>query len=829
MFPSDWMREIVTRNVTGSCVMNGTTRIRHNRRVQSTAVCLALLCAWLAACSGSTGSAGPAGPAGAAGAAGAPGTTTTGSALSVTSATSITGKVLSVAISGPPVVKFQLTDQNGAKVQGLPAADLGVIIAKLVPGLNGAGSQWVSYNYASNAPGACPTGVSGGCATTAQIEAAVESATAGALVDNGDGTYQYTFKKDITKDPKVVYDPTLTHRVGFEIRGLAQANNASYTFQPSTGATTGIFSREIVDTATCDNCHTSLSAHGGARVEAQYCVMCHNPSSIEPSSGNSLDMEVMIHKLHAGINLPSIANYVTGVSDIRPTLNQGYWIVGYGQSLNNFNTVVYPQDTRNCVSCHSQTNPALTQAANFKTVPTIAACGACHDNINFATGAGHSAANIVANDSQCTTCHGATSTIDNGTLEVVAAHTIPVRAFQANLKYNILGATNTGPGQTPTVKFSITNPSNGNKPYALTDAPFPCGTKAIAPTPSNISIAIAWSTTDYTNVGSGVTSEVAQPLTLPLLCTTTTPAPVPLGGGVYSVTTATPIPATVKGSVGLLFQGVAVHNFGQAINGPSDGSGLQEIPVPAAVNYAPVMNAKAVPRREVTPVAKCDVCHYQLNGHGGNRLDSVQSCSFCHNPNATDVVARQGLGITPQALTSPDGLAEQTIDLKVMIHAIHASSMRTSPYVVYHRGAPSNFKAETIFPGPLNNCLSCHDTPAGTPAGAPAGPATYYPPDPNASTVLATTISTYNPSGVSLSTPALGVPTGQTAVTAGTAVCSSCHQGATAAAHMTQNGGSFTAMKDVNSHVAPTETCIVCHGPGANADVAVVHNLAAYQ
>jgi OmcA/MtrC family decaheme c-type cytochrome len=318
------------------------------------------------------------------------------------------------------------------------------------------------------------------------------------------------------------------------------------------------------------------------------------------------------------------------------------------------------------------------------------------------------------------------------------------------------------------------------------------------------------------------------------LCTQTakvkTPAPISNGDGTYSVTALTPIPADVKGSVGLLFQGVAVHDFGQVLNGPSDGSSLQEIPVPAAVSYSAV-TGPLVARREVTPVAKCDVCHYQLNGHGGNRLDSVQSCSFCHNPNATDVVARQGLGITPQALTSPDGLAEQTIDLKVMIHAIHASSMRTSPYVVYHRGAPSNFSAETIFPGPLNNCLSCHDTPAGTPAGAPAGPATYYPPDPNASTVLATTISTYSAATATPASSFLGLtsPAGQTAVTAGTAVCSSCHQGATAATHMTQNGGSFTATKKSDSTVVSTETCVVCHGPGANADVAVVHNLAAYQ
>ncbi len=58
--------------------------------------------------------------------------------------------------------------------------------------------------------------------------------------------------------------------------------------------------REIVETATCDNCHTMLSAHGGARVEVQYCVMCHSPRTTDPYSGNALDMKVMVHKIHTG-------------------------------------------------------------------------------------------------------------------------------------------------------------------------------------------------------------------------------------------------------------------------------------------------------------------------------------------------------------------------------------------------------------------------------------------------------------------------------------------------------------------------------------------------
>ena len=776
--------------------VNGT-RARLRGWSRAAAISVVLLSMLIVACSGTTG---PAGPSGSAGASGSQGPPSTGATVNVSAATSITGTITSVTISGPPVVKFGLVDQSGAPVKGLPAADLGVAIAQLVPGQNGSASQWNSYLYGSVTPGVCPTGVTA-CATTPKIQATVEAATSGKLVDNGDGTYQYTFAKDITKDPNVVYDATLTHRVGFEIRGLAQANNGSYTFQPSTGVTTGIFSREIVDTATCDTCHTQLSAHGGARVEVQYCVMCHNPGTTDPYSDNTLDFKVMVHKIHTGNSLPSIQT-AGGGTDTTPTLNLGYWIVGYRASLNNFNTVVFPQDTRNCTSCHNQTHPNLTQAANYKTAPTMEACGACHDNVNFATGANHSSG-IIANDTQCATCHGSNSTIDNSQLQVVAAHVIPEMAFQTQISYNLIKAINTGPGQMPVVQFSVTDPSNGNKPWnLLTDEPFAhCTGDSVA----NLNLAVAWSTTDYTNVGSAVTSEAAQPFSLPVTCAAT--PPTANADGSYTITSPTAIPVNIKGSAGILFEGHPAHDF-------NDGNGPQEIPVPSAVSYAPITDPVALPRREVTAVANCNVCHQQLNGHGNNRVDSVQACSFCHNPNATDVVSRISAGINPQNLDPTDGLAEQTIDLKVLIHAIHASALRATdvgvPYVVYHNGNARNFSA-LQFSGLINNCLACHD--AGT----------YYPPDPNTSTVLATTISTYV-NGVANSGPA-----GQTAVTAATAACSACHQSATEKAHMLQNGGSFSALKDANSHVPPTETCIVCHGPGAIADVMVVHNLALYQ
>jgi len=791
-----------------------------------------VLSALLAACSGTTGAAGPAGPAGATG---PQGPSTTGSALNISTATTITGKITSVAISGPPVVKFELTDENGALLQGLPAADLGFAIAQLVPGQNGSASQWNSYIYGTVAPSGCPAGVPA-CEKAPETQAMVEAATSGTLVDNGDGTYQYTFMKDITKDPNVIYNATLTHRVGFEIRGLAQANNGAYTFQPSTGANTGIFSREIVETATCDTCHTSLTAHGGARVEVQYCVMCHNPGTTDPYSDNTLDFKVMVHKIHTGNTLPSIQT--ANGPDTTPTLGLGYWIVGYMKTLSNFDTVLYPQDTRNCVTCHVQNVPSLPQAANYMTVPTMEACGACHDNVNFATGANHSAADIVANNTQCTTCHGTTSTIDDGQLQVVAAHVIPevVAATKFEFMINSVTFTTNGGQIYPVVNFKIVDPTAGNAPYnILTAAPF-AGTDPGTGNPvcasggaARLAIDIAWETSDYTNWGSGTTPAAwGQPISLNPLAVTGCAAAVPLSAlkgpdatGAFTLTSPTALPAAPAANCPPAGATAcpAIANVAAVLEGHpgvvTTGLGATAIPVTSTVGYGNVAGQAPVARRVVVDIAKCDVCHSVLALHGDNRNNNPQVCVACHNPASTDVSMRQTLTATTPGI---DGLWEQTIDFKHMIHAIHDGSVRGAagaPFVIYGFGGSVNNFTDVVYPGQLNRCDACH---VGT---------SYYPV--NDTAVQATTFFT----GLSTEVPNPTTVGNPIATSANMSVCSACHVDAVTQSHMLQNGGSTTVTKDAEGRTIPSpnpanvETCSVCHGAGGVADVRVVHDIPA--
>ncbi len=312
---------------------------------------------------GSDGAAGPAGPAGPAGASGAPGApAASGSTLNSNSvaptadaaaafqalAPQVT--VQSVTISSPPVVKFTVKDANGNPIVGLGSkaqsataivanlTNLNFTLAKLVPGANGSPSKWVSYIVTkpptvAQAAGTVTASASCDSTTKPTVCGTFPSAdTQGTLVDNGDGTYQYTFYRDIKQAAAQVaslidsadglskkadlgdvsYDPSLTHRLGIFVAGsmpgtgtntpkavqtappvpLVFTANIGYDFVPAGG--TPSVTRDIVVAGSCDGCHdnvtlkkgighVSLSAPGNGipagsavgRNDPRLCVSCH--------------------------------------------------------------------------------------------------------------------------------------------------------------------------------------------------------------------------------------------------------------------------------------------------------------------------------------------------------------------------------------------------------------------------------------------------------------------------------------------------------------------------------------------------------------------------
>jgi OmcA/MtrC family decaheme c-type cytochrome len=741
--------------------------ILKNRAVHN--IFLTLLALALGACSGgSDGSDGSAGPAGPAGPPGPPGPTT-GTGIPIDSVDRINIAVSSVVVpagGGAPTVFFTLTNDIRQGLKDLPAGDIRFAIAQLSPGSGGGSSEWQSYVTRSSA------GVPNAQANT-------ETATAGTFVDNGDGTYEYTFANALTAySGGPAFDTAKTHRLGIEIRGQAPiTSNGIYDFVPAGGAP--LFERKIVDNNTCNACHDRLEFHGGPRTDVDYCVTCHNPYSTDEDTGNTVDMKALMHNIHSG--------------------RDGYVIIGFGGSVHDYSDIVWSQDIRNCQTCHEESDLNTPQASNWRLVPNRAACGTCHfddgDPLNgehdYAIEDGiHPLGLTLVDDTQCELCHGPTATVNGGAVQVAKVHEIPTQVESRRFAFNIENVSNMSVGLTPTVEFSVTNPLDGSYYDILNDIEF----TTCAGGASRLAINIAWNSADYTNTGSGMPA--AQPMAMnPLACFGNPPATLvpgnPAGVLIYSVTAGAPLPAEAAGTAAVTIDGHPAVVIDGVVN---------RIPVTNVIEYVGIDGGTAVARREIVDIQKCDDCHKELSLHGNNRTDNPAVCVTCHNPNATDVNRRN------PPCTTALGTDDTPVDMKLMIHALHASGETGVPYDVCGFGnSPHSIQFE--YPGHVQNCEGCHI------------PGTYFPVDP--AMVLGTTVD----SGANLLSPV-----DDRVVSPNSAVCSTCHTSSLAAQHMIQNGGDFNATKAADSTLISSgvETCALCHGEGRSTDVEVVHDLESF-
>jgi len=178
-------------------------------------------------------------------------------------------------------------------------------------------------------------------------------------------------------------------------------------------------------------------------------------------------------------------------------------------------------------------------------------------------------------------------------------------------------------------------------------------------------------------------------------------------------------------------------------------------------------------RDTIASQAACENCHDQLAFHGGSRAGDPTMCVVCHNSDAAFAV--EGIG---------------TIALGPMSHQIHA-------------GLYPGFE-EVTYPQPLANCLACHEE------------GTFY-----------AARSTARPVSIDEGADTLRWDD-DIAISATSAACASCHvgpnYGASAQAHMEQNGGVFNGVKgEMAIPSSSTETCLICHGEGRIADTAASH------
>jgi OmcA/MtrC family decaheme c-type cytochrome len=563
----------------------------------------------------------------------------------------ITINTVTIGANLKPVVDVNLTDDLGAAVDRNGVQTPGTCSTSFVLSwYNPATRDYTSYVTRQ---------ASGAAGTFTQAT----SDSGGVYNDIDVGHFTYTFKNALPAG----FDQTKTHTLGMYgtrtmptfvpvLAGKTYNANAEFDFRPDGQGVTDTWD-QIRQATACNTCHDPLVAHG-RRQDAKLCVLCHSPQTTDAESGNPVDFRIFIHKIHRGSSLPSV---VAGTP--------------YHISSTDFSDVVFPQDIRNCSNCHSgrDSTNVPTQSFTWYTYPSRAACGSCHDDINWVTGANHPAG-AQADDSQCASCHAPQGN-NEWDASVTGAHTVPDKSKQLpGLNAAILGVSNVAPGQSPTVTFQLTNGDGSILNPANIGAS------------ASLSLVLAGPTTDY---GTGQAAP-AQPIS-------ESATGANFNGSVATYTFTHTIPANATGTWAIAVQTRRTITFSPAPRlGPTT---FTEGPANNAVTYIAVTDATAVPRRTVVALSNCNMCHDRLAttfSHGGQRI-SIEYCVFCHNPNGDDSSQR------PAAQNPPE-----SISFKRMIHRIHTGANLTQPFTIYGFGGSVNTFNDVLYPGNTKNCVHCH-------------------------------------------------------------------------------------------------------------------------
>jgi hypothetical protein len=242
---------------------------------------------------------------------------------------------------------------------------------------------------------------------------------------------------------------------GQSTRGAA---NALVDFR--LGAAGPIRPRQVIAQAACDSCHVQVQAHGGSRQAAEGCSICHTQGAMDrtvgargnpctttaqcgggaagwetcqdtnndgtpdtcviatdPTPDQTIAFGPMIHEIH-------YARVRGGYAERNNLVNPGQLtVIGFRNSANNFQEILFPQDIRNCTKCHADAGGACSASAPCGVgqecvagtckntawlAPSARVCLSCHDE---AAVFGHAALATYSDGSgaiieTCDVCHG---------------------------------------------------------------------------------------------------------------------------------------------------------------------------------------------------------------------------------------------------------------------------------------------------------------------------------------------------------------------------------------------------------------------------------------
>ena len=531
---------------------------------------------------------------------------------------------------------------------------------------------------------------------------------------------------------------------------------------------------KVVDKASCSACHDGKGiGHAGSAVngwqvgrnDPNLCVTCHTDQIKYEFNGG--DMKIAADGITI-ISAPPTATTqqkraaqailggraVGNYPNMIHKTHMGDELTLQGYNFNNnggaqmFNTVGFPQSPANCTKCHDASNNATTgttktsEGDNWKKVPSMLACGACHDGINFATGQGTTVSGATtghiggakANNAQCVLCHDATTIPVYHAAAVPTPNNAVLKAGVASISYDIKTATVNASGQ-PVVSFRIMK--NGTAvtslavPALVTNAQ--TGAQVVSPAYEPIpgfanatpSLYVMFNLPeDSVTTPSDFNGRVSASLTNLLIASGSPKAGSitgPDSSGYFTATltgdlTGQPVTAVCKQNTGAsaitgncvnpspIVVPAGAKMLTAAIIGTFTQKGLPGYPYTLAdVSVNPNKSASGGliiksmlkiagnTRRAVVATANCATCHEQLGTtpefHGGARNDAT-ACAFCHTVNQA-------------------GSGGWAANASTFIHGIHGASKRSVSFT-WHAVSATDGYWNLGYPGVLKVCSNCH-------------------------------------------------------------------------------------------------------------------------
>ncbi len=644
------------------------------------------------------------------------------------------------------------------------------------------------------------------------------------ITDNGGGSYTYAFAGGFpatyaappndsdafdssngelqgTAVAAGTYTVGMEARRSFTIDGETIRDAGDATFDFAVGGAT-LAPRQVVLESNCEKCHNELTMHGGNRFSVTGCVLCHvngaedriSSDAAKATTGVTIQFAHMIHRIHKGAAQHRIEATENGSDPF------AYEIIGFGESVHDFSAVEFPrmpggtgfnEQTRNCDACHG----GAAQGAQAYTNPGRTACTGCHDDLDFTTGTILDSANTsVADgtlttaqlseatfrtppggtthqftDDKCSLCHAPGSiTLDPAIVHVPPlADTNNINGLKVVIQ-SVAGESGSGffqAGDLMVVTFQLLD--GDDNPVSIDDinsldifvsGPVELYQKIIPA--SGTTIRFTSDATPATGTGPFTdTFTEASPATYPAPLTASTAFDFAGGWGELSGR------ALIAGSYTVNVYASRTFEF------PAGGTTYRESSLPGLFQIRIGSAGATAAYPDFVTDDKCNACHGNLRFHG-NRRRSVKTCVMCHTAGVEDKVGPPASGTqAPEA---------DNLDFKVMIHKIHNARnldvvAQGGVYDIIGFGDSLHTYSVGVLPtmpGETKHCTACH------------------------------------------ATDAWKTPLERPDINVWKVACSSCHDSAATAAHISLNTTTGTP---------GSEACAVCHGGGAAHSVEAAH------